>query len=110
MKHFILFFAFILISFPSLSSDRVYHIIQSWQDGDQNDEINIRSHWENNSYGSLSLCEKSMIKKFNANNQYEITVSETLNVNDEFEEKIKLTIRRDDGTIQVQWICVDFKK
>lgn len=113
MKKLILFSAFIFISFPSFSDDKVYHIIQSWQATGDN-HIRLNSYWADNSFSTLSLCEKNMLEEVYIGRagkyKYEITTIETLNLNLETEERTTIYIRRDNGTIQVQFNCVDFKK
>ena len=96
----------VMFSSTSYSTELKYRIIQTWE---SDEIIKHRSFWKENLFLSLEQCEKAMISAIVSNDiNYQIKTISILNVNNIFEERTILYKRRPDGTIQVQWGCLDF--
>ena len=107
-KCILIFISVFSVLLPSVghTTELKYRVIQSWQSDKQ---IKLRSWWEKNLFHTLEECEKMMVSAFSGNDSYLIKKISVLNNYDEAEDRVILYLRRSDGTIQVQWLCVDFK-
>ena len=85
-----------------------YRIIQSWEDTSIDNRFELRSWWEFNRFKTLSECEAEIIKKI-YNPRYSTNTIKVLNNYDDFEDRKVIYQKRKDGTLQVQWGCIDFK-
>ena len=85
-----------------------YRIIQSWEDTSVDNRFKQRSWWGFNRFSTLSECEAEMMKEI-YNSRYSTNTIEVLNIYDDFEYRKVIYQKRNDGTLKVQWGCLDFK-
>ena len=111
MKHlllspliFIIYSSFKAYAFEGLH----YRIIQTWFSNSNNNLILQRSWWKFNRFNTLRECEEAMMNRI-YNSRYSSYTIKVFNNYNNFEYRKVIYQRRKDGTIQVQWGCVDFK-
>ena len=112
MKHLLLSPLIFIISSSSFKAYAFeglhYRIIQTWDSNSNNNLILQRSWWKFNRFNTLRECEEAMMKRI-YNSSYSTYTIKVLNNYDNFEYRKVIYQRRKDGTLQVQWGCLDFK-
>ena len=85
-----------------------YRIIQSWEDTSVDNRFKQRSWWGFNRFSTLSECEAEIMKEI-YDSGYSTNTIKVLNIYDDFEYRKVIYQKRNDGTLKVQWGCLDFK-